>query len=234
MNNKRKHFCLLALLFFFIACNNSSDEKKPSTASSITAKGDYAYDAEFLKKYTRRVIELENEEGNAKILLSADYQGRVMTSTARGDSGTSYGWINYDLIASGKKRKQFNPVGGEERFWMGPEGGQYSIYFKAGDSFNINHWQVPAIIDTITYDVTQSDERQVLFSKNASLTNYSGTTFDITIERRISLLNKNEIGSKLKLSIPDNIHFVGYKTENQITNSGNNNWIKEKGLLSVW
>ena len=93
---------------------------------------------------------------------------------------------------------------------------------------------MPAIIDTIAYDIIQADKKQALFSKTASLTNYSGTTFDITIERRISLLDKNEIESKLKLSIPDNVHFVGYETENQITNSGENNWTKEKGLLSVW
>ena len=233
MNNKRKYFCLLSILFFFIACNNN-DKKKPATDSSIIAKGTYAYDIAFLKKHTKKLVELESEEGNSKILLSADYQGRVMTSTAGGDSGTSYGWINYDLIASGKKRKQFNPVGGEERFWIGPEGGQYSIYFKAGDSFNINHWQVPAIIDTIMYDVIQSGKKQALFSKTASFTNYSGTTFNITIERKISLLDKNEIGSKLKLSIPGDVHFAGYETKNRVTNSGNNNWTKGNGLLSVW
>ena len=97
MNNKRKYFFLPALLFFFIACNNNGDEKRSSTDSSITVKGIYAYDAEFLKKHTEKTIELKNEEGNAKLILSADYQGRVMTSTGEGDSGTSYGWINYNL-----------------------------------------------------------------------------------------------------------------------------------------
>ncbi len=114
-----------------------------------------------------------------KVLLSADYQGRVMTSTASGDSGNSYGWINYNLVASGEKKKQFNPVGGEERFWIGPEGGQYSIYFKKGDSFNISHWQVPPVVDTEAYDIVQSGESSVTFSKSASITNYSGKTFDL-------------------------------------------------------
>ena len=233
MNNKVKCFFFLTLLFFCIACNNNGDTKKQLATDSLI-KGTYAYDANFLKKHTGKIIELKSEEGNAKVLLSADYQGRVMTSTATGDSGTSYGWINYDLIASREKKKQFNPVGGEERFWMGPEGGQYSIYFKGKDSFAINNWQVPAIIDTITYDVIEANSKQAVFSKRASLTNYSGTTFDITIERKISLLDKNEIESNLKSSFPDNIHFVGYETENSITNSGNSDWTKEKGLLSVW
>jgi hypothetical protein len=233
MNNKIKSFNFLSLVFFCIACNNSN-QGRMTTGSSITGKGSYAYDAEFLKKYTKRVIELQNEEGNSRILLSADYQGRVMTSTAKGDSGTSYGWINYDLIASGEKKKQFNAVGGEERFWIGPEGGQYSIYFKAGDSFNIAHWQVPPILDTIAYDVKQTDKSQAIFTKKTLLTNYSGTSFDITIERKISLLNKEQIRERLKIEIPGNINFVGYETENSITNSGNSDWKKENGLLSIW
>jgi hypothetical protein len=230
----QKQFYGLGLLFFCIACNNNSDQHQTATDSSTNARGSYAYDVEFLKKHTQRTVELRNEEGNAKILLSADYQGRVMTSTATGDSGTSYGWINYNLIASGERKKQFNAVGGEERFWIGPEGGQYSIYFKAGDSFNIAHWQVPPIIDTVSYDVKQSDKTQAVFTKKASLINYTGTRFDITIERKITLLNKEQVSGRLKTEIPANINFVAYQTENTITNSGDNNWKKENGLLSVW
>ena len=220
------------LLFFCIACNNSDPKKQPPTNTLV--KGTYAYDAEFLKKHNRKIIELQSEDGNAKILLSADYQGRVMTSTAEGDSGTSYGWINYDLLASGEKKKQFNPVGGEERFWIGPEGGQYSIYFKGKDSFSFANWQVPAIIDTISYEISHSDKSQVVFSKKAIITNYSGTVFDITIERKIKLLDKKEAETKLNGAIAPGIRFVGYETENKIENTGTTDWTKDKGLLSIW
>ena len=53
-----------------------------------------------------------------------------MTSSSDGENGLSYGWINHDLIGSGEIKKQINAVGGEERFWLGPEGGQFSIFFK--------------------------------------------------------------------------------------------------------
>ena len=111
----------LCMLIFVVACNNTAEKQTVGTSADTTMeKGTYGYDAAFLKQHTGKVLELSN--GYSKILISADYQGRVMTTTATGDTGTSFGWLNYDLISSGEKKKQFNPVGGEERFWIGPEG----------------------------------------------------------------------------------------------------------------
>jgi hypothetical protein len=129
---------------------------------------------------------------------------------------------------------QFNPVGGEERFWLGPEGGQYSIYFSKGDSFNIAHWQVPFVIDTLMWNVTDSNQTSATFTKSATLTNYSGTAFNLDITRKISLLDKNAVEQRLQATLPDNVKYVAYESDNQIKNTGNNQWKKESGLLSIW
>ena len=234
-------FFVIPLLFLFLACTDEpakdSDDQAAAKEGDLKAnapKGSYAYDAEFLKKNTAKVIELQNAAGSSRILLSADYQGRVMTSSAKGDSGTSYGWLNYDLIAAPQKKKQFNPVGGEERFWLGPEGGQYSIYFKGKDSFSFSNWQVPAIIDTIAYDVERSDNRSATFTKTASVTNYSGTTFNLEIRRNIRLLVNDSVSDRLKTTIDPSLSTVAYETENSIKNAGTIGWKKESGLLSIW
>ncbi len=220
-------FFLMAIvtLLVTISCEQSK--------SSLT-KGAYDYDVNFLKKHSENLIELSDESGQAMVLVSADYQGRVMTSTASGNKGTSYGWLNYELISSGKKKPQFNPVGGEERFWLGPEGGQYSLYFHSGDSFSIRNWQVPPIIDIEAFEVVTSSKLSATFSKQASLTNYSGTIFDLLITRKISLLAKTDLESKLGLNISEGIKYVGYQTENQIKNVGSLDWKKESGLVSIW
>ncbi len=114
------------------------------------------------------------------------------------------------------------------------EGGQYSIFFKHADSFNFAHWQVPAFIDTVAYKVDSSDKTSATFSYNASITNYTGTTFDIDVTRKISLLDKNAISQKLNTTIPDNIKTVAYESINQIKNTGSNAWKKDSGLLSIW
>jgi hypothetical protein len=230
-----KAFCTFSLSWLCFSCNNSSMQYADTGQVTDTAlKGSYAYDAAFVKQHTDEVLQLSSADGMSKILLSSKYQGRVMTSTAMGDSGTSFGWLNYDLIAAKEKRKQFNPLGGEERFWLGPEGGQYSIYFKKNDSFNIAHWQVPSFIDTDAYKIVRADKAAAVFSAAASFTNYSGTHFSITIERKISLLTKEDLQYTLKTNIPDSIRFVGFETVNTITNTGTADWTKDKGLLSVW
>lgn len=175
-----------------------------------------------------------SSDSTSKILLSADYQGRVMTSTADGDSGISFGWLNYALIGSGEKKKNFNPVGGEERFWLGPEGGQYSLYFKAGDSFNISAWQVPPLIDTVMYDVVEAKTSEVLFAKTNSIVNYSGNAFELNIQRRIRMVDKKSVEQILQATIPGNIKFVGYETVNSLQNIGKNDWTRQTGLLSIW
>jgi len=217
----------ILIIFFLplIGCDRSKQEDWPHA---------YQTDVDFLRKHTKHVIELSDETGQARILLSADFQGRVMTSTATGDEGNSYGWLNYDLIAASEKQQQFNPVGGEERFWLGPEGGQYALYFHAGDSFVMKNWHVPAMIDTEPFEVVESNATSAIFSRNTSVSNYQGTVFDLTIERRISLLNKAELEAALGASIEQGIKYVAYQSDNQIKNVGNEDWKKESGLLSIW
>ena len=194
-------------------------------------KGTYGYDLKLLKEYTNPV-ELKN--GNARILVSPEYQGRVMTTSSEGESGLSLGWINHDLIASGEVLKQINPVGGEERFWLGPEGGQYSIFFKNGDSFDFENWQTPACIDTETYDLVSSDKTHAEFSKSIRIKNYSNFQFEFNVNRKIILLNSKSIQTELGIVFQEGVKSVGYKTVNQLKNTGSADWKKESGLLSIW
>lgn len=194
-------------------------------------KGTYGYDLQFLQKHKKP---LELKSGDARILISPEYQGRVMTSTSKGDTGKSYGWINHDLIASGELKQHINAVGGEERFWLGPEGGQFSIYFKPGAKFDFENWQTPACIDTDTFDVVNANDTVAEFAKKVEITNYSNFTFNFDISRKISLLNESQIKSELNLNMTDGVKCVGYQTENSLTNTGTEAWKKETGLLSIW
>ncbi len=218
----------IAALSFFAGC------KKDVATVKAFEKGSFGYDSAFLAKYDSTFVELKDETGTARLLVSPFWQGRVMTSTSTGAGGNSYGWINYDLLSSGTKRKQFNPVGGEERFWLGPEGGQFSLYFAPGDTFKISRWQVPPGIDTLPYKIQSRTSTHVMVGTDANFKNYSGTDFTLGIERRIRLLRVAEMESLLGTKIPQGIQAVSYETLNRVENKGGADWKKETGLISVW
>ncbi len=218
---------LVVLLFMsLISCKSTPDKKMNSFK-----KGTYGYDIEFLKQYTKPV-ELKN--GTARLVLSPEYQGRVMTSSANGENGLSYGWINHDLIASGDVLPQINPVGGEERFWLGPEGGQYSLFFKNGSSFDFENWATPACLDTDTFELINQSDTSAEFSKAVKLVNYSNFHFSFNMIRKVNLLNEGAIKDELNIKYSKQIKALAYKTINQLKNTGEKNWSKETGLLSVW
>jgi hypothetical protein len=216
----------LISLLLLSACQGSELVSEPGKS--------YGEDLAFLQQYDPTAIELKSGDENSRMIVSPKYQGRVMTSSSAGASGRSYGWINYDLISSRKFKKQFNPVGGEERLWLGPEGGQYSLYFPPGDSFDIKNWQVPPVIDTIQYTVKSTTDTNATFEARAHLSNYSGTTFDVTIMRSVELLRRDELEASLDVMLGPDVKAVGYRTVNSLTNAGTDAWTKEKGLISIW
>ncbi|WP_227686972.1 DUF6786 family protein [Spirosoma arboris] len=189
----------------------------------------YAKDRQFLQQHHSDLVELEL--GNARALICPAYQGRVMTTTADGEA--SYGWINYELIKSGKLLPHMNAFGGEDRFWLGPEGGQYALYFKKGDPFDGDHWQTPAAIDSEPFETTNTTKTSATFSRNVSLTNYTGTRFDIGIERTVKLLDKAEIMRQLAVNT-DSLKVVGIQSDNVITNKGKQAWTDQTGMPSIW
>ncbi|MGI9544725.1 MAG: DUF6786 family protein [Cyclobacteriaceae bacterium] len=190
-------------------------------------------DLDFLKEHIE-VLVLEEAAGKGKIAVSPRLQGRVMTSTSDGSSGRSYGWINRKLFTSGDTLEHINAFGGEERFWLGPEGGQFSIFFKKDDPFDLEHWQTPALIDLEPFNLQIHDSEKAVFTKSAELTNYSGFTFRFDIERIIEILQEEEILQILGLPDTLAVNTVGYQSTNSLTNRGKEPWQKETGLLSIW
>lgn len=190
-------------------------------------------DTAFLKRHTE-IIVLRDESGLAQIAVAPAWQGRVMTSTAGGDAGPGFGWINRDLIASGKLVPHINPFGGEDRFWLGPEGGQFSIFFTQGAAFDLAHWQTPAPFDTLPFKVASQSRDRARFESQFELTNYSGTRFKLAVSREVRLLTAQAAWNKLGVLPSSDVRLVAYESDNKIRNLGTSAWNKDTGLLSVW
>lgn len=231
--NKIILFPAAVLLLF--SCKNSPNTKENAvTPVAPPAKGSFAYDLDFLKKHTETLLLKSPDAEEAQVAVAAAYQGRVMTSTAGGSGGNSYGWLNYALI-SGEKGYQphINAWGGEDRFWLAPEGGQFSVFFPKGVAFDFDHWQTPGLIDTARFEVVDEDVSHVVFNKKATLDNYSGARFDLDITRKISVLGSKDISGHLNISDMKGLKCVGFETVNTLVNTGAD-WKKERGTLGIW
>lgn len=231
---KRLSLIVVVVALAFVSCNLSVKNKSKTKLNSMDStyvKGEYGYDLKFLQKHLKPV---ELKDGNACVLISPEYQGRVMTSTASGAKGFSFGWINHNLIESGKVQLHINAYGGEERLWVGPEGGQFSIFFAKGVPFDVDHWFTPACIDTEPFQIDSANGKSAVFSKKIKLSNYSGSLFELETKRKVTILNNMELAGKLNMKLPDEIQSVGYETNNTIQNTGTQSWSKETGALSIW
>ena len=195
--------------------------------------GTYGSDLGFLKSNGLNVVELVSADGMARVSVVPEFQGRVMTSAASGLQGQSFGWISRKAIAAGFANPQFNPFGGEERFWIGPEGGPFSWYFKPGDEQVYANWKVPAFIDSEPFDIESSSDTEAVFTKTCALNNASGNEFKIGVRRAVKLLDKTALENLLGVKIPASVHSVAYGTENTLENLGTSAWTKETGMPSV-
>jgi hypothetical protein len=193
----------------------------------------YGEDRDFLRQHTD-CVELVSADGRARVAVVGQYQGRVMTSTARGEDGASFGWIRYPAVASKATVPHINVYGGEDRLWLGPEGGQFAIFFAPGDPFDLEHWQTPPLIDTDAYELVGQTADTVRYRAAAILRNWSGTEFVVRIERAIVLHPRAQVAAALGAPLPDGIDVVGYTSENTLHNAGARAWNREGGLLSIW
>lgn len=199
----------------------------------------FANDVNFLNEYVNTIV-LTNEENQASIAVVPDWQGRIVTATT--GENDSLGWLNKDLIKQGVKpenqreglTKHIYAFGGADRFWIGPEGGQFSWYFPKQAEFKFENWKVPAFIDTNPWQVSSKTASSVTFEHQQVLQNWSGIEFDLSITRQVSLISESDALATLGLTSADSLSFVGYESLNTITNSGEFAWTKSTGMPSIW
>ncbi len=154
------------------------------------------------------------QAGTGQIAIAPDYQTRVMTSEVE-PHGRSLGFVHHAFIEAGKRGTQFDNYGGEDRFWLGPEGGQWGLYFPPGAPYKFDVWQTP-------HDLQEGKLRSV------TVTNHLGTRFDVDVDRKIVAVTAPPV------PLGPDVKWVGFTSQNAITNRGERAWSERDGLISVW
>ncbi|NQU23109.1 MAG: hypothetical protein HQ567_17665 [Candidatus Nealsonbacteria bacterium] len=197
----------------------------------------YRETKQFLEQHTR-VIELADETG-ARVAVCPEWVGRVMTSTCGGDDGPSFGFVNREFIESGKNDPKFNNYGGEERLWLSPEGGQFSLWFKPGQQQTFDNWLTPPALNEGAWTVAPDTGRHVCRMKTRMrLQNASATQFDVDVAREVRLLGTGLLSELFGDLAADTFarggaDTVAYETVNRIDNRGGT-FREATGMLSIW
>jgi hypothetical protein len=179
-----------------------------------------------------KVLVLKSAEGG-KVAVAPEWQGRVMTSAVSGDA-RSLGFVHRAFIDGKKRGTAFDNYGGEDRFWLGPEGTRFSLYFAKGAPLDFDHWQTPHAFNEGAWQVVSSDDRHVSMKAALHLESHAGTTFDVSVDRDVDLLERAEAKKVLGVDVPASVRMIAFATTNTITNSGTSAWVKESGLPNIW
>jgi hypothetical protein len=224
----------IIIIIMVTSCNSSNSRQKEAHTNGDTSflKGSFGYDLNFLKQHDS-VIVLQDNSGNSKIIVSPKYQAKVFTSTANGNDGASIGWLNYKAFGDSLD-PHMNAYGGENRLWLGPEGGKFSLFFKPGARMVFENWKTPAAFDSEPWDVTNKNDQSVTMHKNMDLTNYKGTDLRIAIDRTVKILQPSAIANELGINSDSSVKVVAYETDNVITNTGKNEWTETTGMPCIW
>lgn len=231
----KKNTAIVFLLFMttVISCH-SSKENMDNNHSKNDAKGTFGYDLSFLEKEDSGLVVLEDATGSEQVIVSPKYQAKVFTSTAQGLNGYSFGWVHYQSFA-GPLDPHMNGYGGENRFWLGPEGGIYSLFFKPGTKMLFADWHTPAPFDSQPWSVSdKNDSSSVTMHKDMLIENRMGTQLSIGVNRRITVLDRLAIENQLQIPNNDSVSMVGYETDQTITNTGHFAWTEKTGMPCIW
>ena len=221
---------LTTLCLCMASCGGSGSPGATLRSPSQPQTTTFADDVAFLEQ-NGAVLVLESPTG-ARVAVSPHYQGRVMTSAVE-PNGRSLGSIFRKFIQEGKTGTSFDNYGGEDRFWLGPEGGQFGLYFPPGKPFTFANWQTPNAFQAGDWLVRSHDATSVTFERSMAFTNHAGTAFRLNALRTVRLLGEDEMARKLGVDV-HGAKAVAFQSENRITNTGPVPWTEDKGLVSIW
>lgn len=194
-------------------------------------EGSFGKDLSFLNQHIETIV---LKDGDKQIIVSSEFQGRVLSSTSKGVEGDSYGWFDKHVLASTSAKQTISKVGGASRIWFGPDQGENNVFAEFDQDTQEVVRVIPIDLDNLPFLVLEKSETSVTLGNTMHVKNLKGFDFYIDVNRKIELFRTKEIESNLKVSLNDTIDFVAYSAETSMTNIGDDSWTKDQGLISLW
>lgn len=185
----------------------------------------------FFSKYSVDAQVLKNDE--SVLIFSPTYHGRIFTSAFGDESSPSLGWFNRELVALKNRNLRTAFIGGEDALFVGPEGGDASVYFDRGALWTEENRKLPEIVSTNAWKMVSRSDTRARFEARGELTNALGTKFSISVEREISLLSRDDVSKILGVEIPQGLKLVAFQSMNKLTNTSDKKWTEKTGMLNM-
>ncbi len=214
----------IVLLGLFPSCVAMPDSNGPAGFEETLA----------LLQAQSEVTLLSDREGQGRVAVVPEFNGRVMMSGWNGSGSPRLGWVNEPVVTGKERNPAFINHGGAERLWLSPEGGQFALFFKPGDPFDLEHWWTPTTFNSDPYEVLDQSERHIAMARDMRLSNYQGTSFHFRVLRTVAIVERDDLNDENDFEIPSSLDFVGFTTRNVLTNRGFSPLSMKNGLVSLW
>lgn len=189
----------------------------------------FADDLSLLNRHFEPIV-LQN--GEQKIAVLGELQGRIMMASASGESGNSIGWIKRSALL--EDAKPDGSIGGADRLWFGPDGGVLSVFFDPGVETKVENIRPPSAVHSTAFNAEKLSETNAIFSQDVSFSNHKGFEFNANVQRSIALLSREQVNEALNTNLPGSLRWVAYGSDTQVTNTGEKAWVQSTGLFSIW
>ena len=179
---------------------------------------------------------LAGEDPNKVVIVAPALGGRVLCTGFEGVEGDTDSYILDTEIKKGAAPTGPGAVwsnfGGEERFWLAPEGGRFALFFREGEEQTIANYLIPNSLNSARFGVTAqaADGTSVTFAAPVQLTNSLGTQFDLQVRRKIEVLQS----CPYALGYGDKLDFVGFESKSWVKNTGPAALSRQTGAVAVW
>jgi hypothetical protein len=185
---------------------------------------------ELLRQTGNDAYELRGRHGRPLVLVAPSLSARVMATSFDGENGCVNGFIDARAFREGM-RDIWDNWGGEERYWLAPEGGQFGLMFQGKENCFANY-HVQSGFNNQSYSVTnfKNGDNSLTMEGGFELRNAVGTQFTVHCTRRITAFDAcpYAVGGG-----PD-VDSVGFESASTIVNAGDNTWTRASGCLAHW
>lgn len=151
-----------------------------------------------------------------RLLVAPALAGRVLTSVFR--DGTEAAWLDRRAIAAGYGTPaRFHNFGGQDRIWLGPEGGPFGYFFAPGAKCEPDAWRAPRLIDRGSWRLLTRDRLGARMRLEGTIVDASGGRMRVRIVRDVRALGRADVEERLGARLPRSVESAGSESSQVLT-----------------